>query len=188
MCYDDLIFLAFGSAFFFGEGRHRNGPGAKTYRNGDVIDLTNDRKARNKAVNDYAVVIQEFFIRRTEDYLSAVGKEVLGIEYYWLRFEFAKGRGQIHAHILGASRATTAGTGNEDSALYFSGQNMNKFKAAIKAYLKKTKKPRKQREPEGYQMDTESLQELEQFAADLELTESDNESNTSAFESGDSSA
>ena len=65
---------------------------------------------------------------------------------------------------------------------------MNKFKAAIKAYLKKTKKPRKQREPEGYQMDTESLQELEQFAADLELTESDNESNTSAFESGDSSA
>ena len=29
---------------------------------------------------------------------------------------------------MGASRATTAGTGNEDSALYFSGQNMNKFR------------------------------------------------------------
>jgi hypothetical protein len=51
-------------------------------------------------VNDYAVVIQEFFIHRTEDYLKTVGREVLGIEYYWCRFEFAKGRGQIHAHIL----------------------------------------------------------------------------------------
>lgn len=82
------------------EGCHRNGPGAKTYRNGNVIDLTTNRKARNKAVNDYAVVVQEFFIRRTEDYLNTVGREVLGIEHYWLRFEFAKGRGQIHAHAL----------------------------------------------------------------------------------------
>ena len=51
-------------------------------------------------MNDYAIVIQEFFIKRTEDYLNTVGREVLGIEHYWLRFEFAKGRGQIHAHIL----------------------------------------------------------------------------------------
>lgn len=82
------------------EGCHRNGPGAKTYRNGNVIDLTNDRKARNKAVNDYAIVIQQFFVKRTEDFLNTVGKKILGIEHYWLRFEFAKGRGQIHAHIL----------------------------------------------------------------------------------------
>ena len=82
------------------EGRHRNGPGAKTERHGKEIDFTNDRKARNKAVNDYAIVIQEFFIHRTEDFLNTVGKDMLGIEHYWLRFEFAKGRGQIHAHIL----------------------------------------------------------------------------------------
>ena len=82
------------------EGRHRNGPGAKTDRNGVVIDLANDKKARNKAVNDYSVVIQEFFIKRTDDYLNTVGRDVLGIEHYWCRFEFAKGRGQIHAHIL----------------------------------------------------------------------------------------
>lgn len=31
------------------EGRHRNGPGAKTDRHGNVIDLGSDRKARNKA-------------------------------------------------------------------------------------------------------------------------------------------
>lgn len=82
------------------EGRHRNGPGAKVDRNGDAIDLTTDTKARNKAVNDYAAVVQEFFINRTEDYLKTVGKDVLGIQYYWCRFEFAKGRGQIHAHLL----------------------------------------------------------------------------------------
>ena len=33
--------------------------------------------------------------------------------------------GTLH---MGASRATTAGTGKEDSALYFTGQNMNKFR------------------------------------------------------------
>lgn len=82
------------------EGCHRNGPGAKTYRNGKVIDLTTDRKARNKAVNDYSIVIQQFFIKRTEDFLDTIGKKILGIKHYWLRFEFAKGRGQIHAHIL----------------------------------------------------------------------------------------
>ena len=82
------------------EGRHRNGPGAKTDRHGNIIDLSNDRKARNKAINDYSVVVQEFFIRRTEDYLNTVGRDVLGIKHYWCRFEFAKGRGQIHAHIL----------------------------------------------------------------------------------------
>ena len=82
------------------EGRHRNGPGSKTDRHGNVIDLNSDRKARNKAVIDYAIVVQEFFIRRTEDYLNTVGRDLLGIEHYWCRFEFAKGRGQIHAHIL----------------------------------------------------------------------------------------
>lgn len=82
------------------EGRHRNGPGAKTDRHGNVIDLISDRKARNKAVNEYAIVVQEFFIKRTEDYLNTVGRHVFGIEHYWCRFEFAKGRGQIHAHIL----------------------------------------------------------------------------------------
>ena len=82
------------------EGRQRNGPGAKVDRNGHVIDLANDRKARNKAVNDYSIVVQQFFIKRTEDFLNTVGKKILGIEHYWLRFEFAKGRGQIHAHFL----------------------------------------------------------------------------------------
>ena len=32
--------------------------------------------------------------------LYTVGKPVMGIKHYWGRYEFAHGRGQIHAHIL----------------------------------------------------------------------------------------
>ena len=75
-----------------------------TYQNGKKIDLDADKVARNKAVNDYSIVVQEFFVKRTEDWLNTVGKKVLGIEHYWVRFEFAKGRGQIHAHLLAILR------------------------------------------------------------------------------------
>ena len=51
--------------------------------------------------NDYALVIQQYFIKRAENFLNTVGKELLGIKYYWGRMEFAKGRGQIHIHLLG---------------------------------------------------------------------------------------
>jgi len=30
----------------------------------------------------------------------------MGITYYWFRFEFTKGRGQIHAHILAITEDT----------------------------------------------------------------------------------
>lgn len=82
------------------EGRTLSPTGTRLYRDGRKIDLTTNATARNKAVNDYSIVVQEFFIKRTEDFLNTVGKDVLGIEYYWCRFEFAKGRGQIHAHLL----------------------------------------------------------------------------------------
>ncbi len=51
-------------------------------------------------VNDYSVVIQEYFQLRVETWLDTVGKEVFDIAHYWVRFEFAPGRGQIHAHLL----------------------------------------------------------------------------------------
>jgi Helitron helicase-like domain at N-terminus len=51
-------------------------------------------------VNDYTIVIQEYFQKRTEIWLKTVGREVFDIEYYWVRYEFAPGRGQIHAHLL----------------------------------------------------------------------------------------
>lgn len=51
-------------------------------------------------VNDYAVVVQEYFQERVKNWLHTVGKDAFGIEHYWVRYEFAPGRGQIHAHLL----------------------------------------------------------------------------------------
>jgi len=83
----------------------------------DVIDLLKDRlrhagredeanelhsESPNliQLVNDYAVVIQEFFQNRVETFLETTGKTLFGIEHYWVRYEFTPGRGQIHAHLL----------------------------------------------------------------------------------------
>lgn len=51
-------------------------------------------------VNDYSIVIQEYFQKRVVAWLDTVGKQVFGIKHYWIRYEFAPGRGQIHAHLL----------------------------------------------------------------------------------------
>ena len=54
----------------------------------------------SKLLNEYSIVVQEYFQKRVELWLNTVGKKVFGIEHYWVRYEFAPGRGQIHAHLL----------------------------------------------------------------------------------------
>ena len=81
----------------------------------DVIDLLKERlKFTNEniddiyvgspkliqLVNDYTIVIQEYFQKRVELWLETVGKGIFDIKHYWIRYEFAPGRGQIHAHLL----------------------------------------------------------------------------------------
>ena len=51
-------------------------------------------------VNDQALLVQEHFQQRVVSFLETYGRTVLGIKHYWVRYEFAKGRGQIHAHLL----------------------------------------------------------------------------------------
>jgi hypothetical protein len=53
-----------------------------------------------RTVNDYSIVIQEYFQARVSDCLENYAKEVFGVHHYYTRFEFAKSRGQIHVHIL----------------------------------------------------------------------------------------
>ena len=57
-----------------------------------------------KEVNDFTLVIQEYFQKRVMLWLRTVGKHVFGIQHYWLRYEFAPGRGQIHAHMLAITK------------------------------------------------------------------------------------
>ena len=55
---------------------------------------------RIDAMNDYAIVVQEYFQRRTQEFLDFYCKKVFGINHYFVRYEFAKSRGQIHAHLI----------------------------------------------------------------------------------------
>ena len=61
---------------------------------------SSEPKSPHSLLNDYAIVVQEYFQQRVSAWLETVGKHVLNIKHYWLRYEFAPGRGQIHAHML----------------------------------------------------------------------------------------
>lgn len=67
-------------------------------------DLKPGTKGYVQLCNDYSIVIQEYFQHRVELFLETVGKEIFGIQHYWIRYEFAPGRGQIHAHLLAISK------------------------------------------------------------------------------------
>lgn len=54
-------------------------------------------------VNEYCIVVQEYFQEKVKIWLNTVGAKVFGIKHYWYRFEFAPSRGQIHAHMLAIS-------------------------------------------------------------------------------------
>jgi hypothetical protein len=58
----------------------------------------------SQILNDYAIVVQEYFQKRVELWLETVGRKVLDIDHYWNRFKFAPGRGQIHSHLLAIAR------------------------------------------------------------------------------------
>ena len=58
-------------------------------------------------LNDYTIVVQEYFQKRVVTWLETVGKDVFGIEHYWVRYEFAPGRGQIHAHLVAIPKSPT---------------------------------------------------------------------------------
>jgi hypothetical protein len=53
-----------------------------------------------KVVNDYSIVIQEYFQAGVTDLLENYAKQVFVIEHYFAIFEFAKSRGQMHVHLL----------------------------------------------------------------------------------------
>jgi len=61
-------------------------------------------KQTSQLLNDYSLVVQEYFQKRVAAWLDIVGKELFGITHYWVRYEFAPGRGQIHAHLLAVSK------------------------------------------------------------------------------------
>jgi len=67
---------------------------------GRRVNLSLNHTELQKALNDYTLVVQEFFHLRVDEYLKTIGFHAFGITHYWGRFEFAKSRGQIHLHLL----------------------------------------------------------------------------------------
>jgi hypothetical protein len=61
----------------------------------EMTDLTKVR-----LINEFTIITQEFFEKKMDHWLQTVGKTIFKIDHYWLRFEFAFSRGQIHAHLL----------------------------------------------------------------------------------------
>ena len=59
-----------------------------------------EKKGRVALINEHSLVVQEYFQNRVEAWIDTVGKDLLGIQHHWLRYEFAPRRGQIHAHML----------------------------------------------------------------------------------------
>ena len=70
---------------------------------GKKFDLSQNNSNVVDLVNRYSCVVQEYFQKRVELWLEMVGKKIFGIEHYWLRYEFADARGQIHCHLLATS-------------------------------------------------------------------------------------
>lgn len=64
------------------------------------LDAPDLEKSFVQIVNDYTLVVQEYFQERLKFWLSTIGEKIFHIKYYWLRYEFAPSRGQIHAHML----------------------------------------------------------------------------------------
>ena len=91
-----------------------NKDGNKLNSCGQVIDLSNNSTHLNKAVNDYSIIVQEFFQIRVRTFLKGVGINKFGIEHYWGRYEFAKGRGQIHLHLVAIQKKSIVRKMQED--------------------------------------------------------------------------
>lgn len=53
-----------------------------------------------RLLDEYSIVIQEFFQIRMDHFMETVGKEIFGIEFSLVKFEFSPTRGQIHGHLL----------------------------------------------------------------------------------------
>jgi hypothetical protein len=68
---------------------------------GIKVDLDVNLDKLHQALNDYTIIVQEFFQICVDKFLKTIRLEVFGIKHYWGQFEFAKSRGQIHLHLIG---------------------------------------------------------------------------------------
>ena len=64
------------------------------------LDVKDGKYNSVKNVNNMTIVVQEYFQKRVEHWIAKIGRPIFKITDYWLRYEFAPSRGQIHCHML----------------------------------------------------------------------------------------
>ena len=63
-----------------------------------------DQRALKRSSRGYTHIVNKYFMKRAKLFMDTYARDVLQLEYYWGRVEFAAGRGQIHLHILGIAK------------------------------------------------------------------------------------
>ena len=97
------LFITLSCAEFFWQDINRllfNRFNFPDVQNPLTLNAQDGRYNTVKNVNDMTIVVQEYFQKRIKNWLNKIGKPIFKILEYWLRFEFAPTRGQIHCHML----------------------------------------------------------------------------------------
>jgi hypothetical protein len=63
-----------------------------------------DQLTLKRSTRGYAHIVNKYFMKRAKLFMDMYARDVLELEHYWGRVEFAAGRGQIHLHILGIAK------------------------------------------------------------------------------------
>jgi hypothetical protein len=80
-------------------GKHDEAAVFEQSKNGEKC-LAADASKMHNILNKYAVILNKYFVLRTKAWFELVLRNGLGVDNFWLRFEFAKSRGAIHFHAL----------------------------------------------------------------------------------------
>jgi hypothetical protein len=61
-------------------------------------------QAMSRAARRNPLYVNQYFMNRAKRFMDVFAREVLDLEFYWGRVEFAPGRGAIHLHLLGIAK------------------------------------------------------------------------------------
>jgi len=92
------------------------------------VDLEKDFRLLNQLLNDFSLIVQDYFHKRVEAFLEHICKKIFGIKHFWGRMEFSKLRGQIHIHLVGIIEGATRPGGIQHQMFIHKGDVMKQTK------------------------------------------------------------
>jgi len=92
------------------------------------VDLEKDFRLLNQLLNDFSLIVQDYFHKRVEAFLEHICKKIFGIKHFWGRMEFSKLRGQINIHLVGIIEGATRPGGIQHQMFIHKGDVMKQTK------------------------------------------------------------